>query len=122
MLRAVSLLLTALLLISGCGVFPAAAFTAPLADCEGDFAGSFSGTDQGIVAVAMSSNGAVAGTVISALAGTVGLQGVVQANGSFLGTASTGAIFEGQLNNNCTVSGTWFNGFFSGRWSASLIK
>ena len=122
MLRVISLALVIISLVSGCGAFSGATLTRPLSECEGEYVGSFSGNDQGIMSGFVSGNGAVVGSVFSALAGTVVMQGFAEADGEFLGVASTGAIFEGQLTNDCTINGNWSNGFFSGRWTASLLQ
>ena len=121
MFRLISLALVTILLVSGCGAFSGATLTRPLSECAGEFVGSFSGNDQGIMSGVMFADGTVIGTVFSALAGNVVLQGFADADGGFLGVASTGATFEGQLTDDCTINGNWSNGFFSGRWTASLV-
>ncbi len=122
MLRLISLALVTISLVSGCGAFSGGTLTRPVSECAGEYAGSFSGNDQGIGSVFVSADGTVVGSMFSALAGTVVMQGFVEANGDFLGVASTGATFRGQLTNDCTINGDWSNGFFSGRWTASLLQ
>ena len=122
MLRLISLALVTISLVSGCGVFSGATLTRPVSEGAGEYVGSFSGNDQGIMSGVMLADGTVIGSVFSALAGNVFLQGLAEADGDFLGVASTGATFRGQLTNDCTINGDWSNGFFSGRWTASLLQ
>ncbi|MFD2907637.1 hypothetical protein ACFSX9_02710 [Flavobacterium ardleyense] len=95
----------------------------PNSQYQGTWSGSFSGAeDNGTWTADVNASGIATGSATSVtFSNTYQLTGTVSAQGVFLatvGTASTGATFNGQMNPNGNGAGTWINTFeqMNGTW------
>lgn len=85
--------------------------TAAAADYSGWYEGTFNGTDVGQWVVSIDSAGHVEGKGQSRNMGPFAISGTV-AVGQIkmtVGTASTGAIFDGRIDDGGQIRGTWKN-------------
>ncbi len=88
-------------------------------DFTGTWEGQYTGGDNGIMSGVVNSRCDVSGTIYSNNLGMFDdISGTIESDGSFYGSVTTGAIFEGQINENYG-SGIWSNPIdgISGTWS-----
>lgn len=93
---------------------------------QGTWSGTFTGTeDNGSWTANVNSSGVATGTATSTVfSNTYQLNGTVSSQGVFVatvGTASTGATFNGNMTTNGSASGTWINTYadMNGNWTGS---
>ena len=86
----------------------------------GNWAGTFTGNDNGTWSVTVNDNGTVSGSGRSTVANsTFTISGRVNNAGSLLatfGTSSLEGTFNGSMSGT-TASGTWANGNYQGPWT-----
>lgn len=90
----------------------------------GAYSGTFSGTDSGTWSITIDSLGAITGNGFSNEDGFFGVSGTASSSGATTavgGSVTTGATFQGMIELNGSIGGTWVNSTFgdSGTWSGS---
>lgn len=105
-----------LVLLAGCGGGGGAE---ALADCAGDYLGTFSGDDEGEASATLGADGTLTVTFLST-AGELGSTGTVTEDGEVSGS-DQGTTVSGTLDfSGCTMSGTWNTlGLYTGTWELS---
>jgi len=94
----------------------------PFEQYQGNWAGSYTGGDNGTWSATIDSDGNVSGSATSnVFSQTYNLEGTVSSEGVFtatVGSATSGATFTGNIDGD-NVTGTWINSSagLSGNWS-----
>jgi hypothetical protein len=92
-----------------------------VADCEGEYGGTYTGSDSGTVAGTLLSDGELVITFVSSGGGS-GVEGVTQISesGDIYGV-SQGITVEGSLDfSDCSTAGSW-SGYGGGSWSMQRL-